>query len=167
MELIKDFGINPILLGAQVVNFLVILLILRRFLYKPITQLLQKRQDTIKEGFRNAEEADRRLEKALLEEKNILRNAHLHAKKILDDATFQSLTQSGEIQENAKRLSEKILKEARLQIERETKETEKKLIAKVSDLALKFLQKSLEHLFSEREQEEVMNKALKKIKVLL
>lgn len=166
MELIKDFGINPILLGAQVVNFLVVLLILRRFLYKPITQLLQKRQDAIKEGFRNAEEARKKLEQVIQDEKNILRNAHSQAKKILEDARFQSLTLSGEIQENAKRLSEKILKEGRLQIERETKETEKKLMAKVSDLALKLLQKSIEHLFSEREQEEVMNKALKKIKVL-
>jgi F-type H+-transporting ATPase subunit b len=165
MELIKNFGINPFLLGAQIVNFLVILFILKRFLYKPIIELLQKRQNTIKEGVKKAEEAEQRLKKIVVDEKTILKNAHTRAKKIIDDATFQSQETSKEIFENAKKQSEKSLMEARIQIEREAKETEKRLMENVSNLAVRFLQKSVEHLFSEREQKEVMENALKKIKV--
>ncbi|MEK7534368.1 MAG: F0F1 ATP synthase subunit B [Patescibacteria group bacterium] len=167
MELIKNFGINPILLGAQVVNFLIVLFILRKLLYKPITQLLQKRKDTIIEGLKTAEEAQKRMEKVLQEEKNILRNAQIQAKKIVEDATLQSIEASKEIQENAKKQSEKILKEVRLQIEKERSETEKRLMENVSSLAIKFLQKSVEQLFSERDQKEVVEKALKKIKILV
>lgn len=165
MELIKNFGIDPVLLGAQVINFLIVLFILKRFLYKPIIEVLQKRQNTIKEGIKKTEEAQVRLEKVIREEKSILKNAKENAKKIVQDATFQSQESSKEIQENAKKQSEKILKEAQLQITREAKETEQRLMENISILATKFLQKSVEQLFSEREQKEVMENALKKIKI--
>lgn len=165
MELIKNFGIDPVLLGAQVINFLIVLFILKRFLYKPIIEVLQKRQNTIKEGIQKTEEAQARLEKVVREEKSILKNAKENAKKIVEDATSQSLETSKEIQENAKKQSEKILKEAQLQITREAKETEQRLMENISILAIKFLQKSVEQLFSEREQKEVMENALKKIKI--
>lgn len=165
MELIKNFGINPFLLGAQVVNFLIVLFILRKFLYKPIIELLQKRQNAIKEGLKKAEEAEQRLKRIVGEEKTILTNAHIKAKKIIEDAILQSQESSKEIQENAKKQSEKILMEAKVEIERKAIETEKRLMESVGSLAIKFLQKSVEELFSEREQKEVMENALKKIKV--
>ena len=165
MELIKNFGINPFLLGAQVVNFLIVLFILRKFLYKPIIELLQKRQNAIKEGLKKAEEAEQRLKRIVEEEKTILTNAHIKAKKIIEDAILQSQESSKEIQENAKKQSEKILMEAKVEIERKAIETEKRLMESVGSLAIKFLQKSVEELFSEREQKEVMENALKKIKV--
>lgn len=165
MELIKNFGIEPVLLVAQVINFLIVLYILKRFLYKPILELLQKRQNSIKEGIEKTKEAQKRLEKIITEEKTILKNAKAYAQKIINNATHQSLEASKAIQENAKKQSENILKEARLQILREAKASEKRLMENVSFLAIKFLQKSAEQLFSVRQQKEVMENALKKIKV--
>lgn len=164
MELIKNFGIDPVLLGAQIINFLIVLFILKRFLYKPLLRLLQKRQDSIKEGIKKTEEAERRLDKVITEEKNILKNAKDHAQKIIDNATRQSLETSKAIQENAKKQSKNILKEAKLQISKEAKESEKRLMENVSFLAIKFLQKSVEQLFTEKQQKEIMENALKKIK---
>ena len=56
MEIIKNFGIDPLLLIAQIVNFLIIFYILKRFALKPILDILKKRENTIKEGLREAEE---------------------------------------------------------------------------------------------------------------
>ncbi len=73
MEIIKNFGLNPILLAAQIVNFLIIFFILKKFLYKPVLNVLNKRQVTIKEGLKQAEEARVKLEKVVIEEKDILK----------------------------------------------------------------------------------------------
>lgn len=165
MELIKDFGIDPVLLAAQGINFLIVLFILKRFLYKPLVSLLRKRQNNIKTGVKNAEDAQKRLEKVIEEEKVILKKAQTNAKKIIDDATKQSLEISQEIQENSKKQAEKILTNAKNQIEKDARETEKRLSLNIGNLAVKFLEKSLTGLFSEQDQKEVMKKALKKIKI--
>lgn len=164
MEIIKNFGVNPILLAAQIINFLIIFFLLKKFLYKPVLELLKKRQAMIKEGINQAEESRIKLEKVVIEEKNILRNAQLQAKKLIEDARQESIELTLQMNENAKKQTEKILKDAKDQIARESLETEKKLAVNVSKLAVSFLQKALSEFFSVKEQKEVLSNALSKIK---
>ena len=44
MDFLNDFGVKPVLLAAQAVNFFILLFILKRFLYKPILGMLEKRK---------------------------------------------------------------------------------------------------------------------------
>jgi len=163
-DLIKNFGVNPYLLSAQIVNFLIILYILKRFAYKPILKLLDKRKQTIEEGQKNAEKATIALQKALDEEKKILRNAQSEAKNILSDANKQADTIITSSHEKGKKQVEKLLADARDQLEKERKETEKRLASQITTLAVDILQKSLKGFFSEKEQKEVMKKAAETLK---
>jgi F-type H+-transporting ATPase subunit b len=43
MELLKNFGFEPVLFLAQVVNFLVIFLVMKKFLYAPLVKMLEER----------------------------------------------------------------------------------------------------------------------------
>lgn len=164
MEIIKNFGIDPVFIVAQIVNFVIILFILRKLLYKPILDLLKKRQSTIKEGLEKTEEARIRLEKVVEEEKKILVRATNHAKKIVDDAKDHSLDLARDIEQKSKIHNEKMIEDAKERIRRDAAETEKKLVSGVSELAVKFLEKSLKKFFSEEEQKTVLQSALKKIK---
>lgn len=164
MEILEKFGVDPILLAAQIVNFLIILFILKKFLYKPILELLNKRKITIKEGLEQAEEARLKLEKVIVEEKQILKNAQLQARKIIEDERQAALDTAEEIQENSKKQTEKMLNDARTQISREFQETEKKLAVNVSKIAVSFLEKSLEKFFSSKDQGRIIKDALVKIK---
>ena len=164
MEIIKNFGIDPILLGAQVVNFLIVLFILRKFLYKPILETLQKRRDKISEGLRITEEVRVRLEKVILEEKTILTKAHAQGKKLIEDAKKESLEMIQKAQFEAKIQAAHLLDEARLQITIEAKETEKRLANNIIRLAIELIKKSALGLFGKREQEIVMKNALNKFK---
>jgi F-type H+-transporting ATPase subunit b len=164
MEIIKNFGLNPILLGAQIVNFLVIFFILKKFLYKPVLDVLKKRQITIKKGLEQAEEARIKLEKVVLEEKNILRQTQLQSRKIIEDAKTESAEIAKRINEEAKKQTEKLLSDAKEQISRDSLETEKRLALNTSKLAVSFLEKALKEFFSSKEQNEVLTNALKKIK---
>src|SRR5665213_3861527 len=60
-ELISQLGIDWRLLLSQAVNFFLVLIVLRKFVYKPLLQMLRERRDRIQEGVTKAEEADRRL----------------------------------------------------------------------------------------------------------
>lgn len=164
MEIIKNFGLNPILLGAQVVNFLIILFILKKFLYKPTLDVLKKRQTAISEGLKQAEEARIKLEKVVVEEKNILRRAQLQSKEIIEDAKQESVKISRQMNEDAKRQTEKLLRDAEEQIARKSADAEKRLAINTSKLAVTFLEKALREFFSAKEQKEVVANALRKIK---
>lgn len=164
MEIVKNFGLNPVLLGAQIVNFLIVFFILKKVLYKPVLEVLKKRQTTIKEGLRAAEEARIKLEKVVVEEKNILRQAQLQSKKIIEDATEESVEIARRINEETKKQTEKLLNDTREQISRESIETEKRLASSTSKLAITILEKALKDFFSPKEQKEVIANALKKIK---
>ena len=163
MDIIKNFGVNPILLGAQIVNFLIVFFILKKFLYKPILELLNKRRLTIQEGIQQAEEARKKLEKVVIEEKNILRLAQLQAKKVIEDAKQESIEVTLKMSEETKKQIEKILKDAREQITRESLVAEKRLAVNTSKLAVSFLEKALSEFFSAKEQKEVVSGALKKL----
>jgi len=164
MDIIKNFGVNPIFLGAQIVNFLIVFFILKKFLYKPILELLNKRRLTIQEGIQQAEEARKKLEKVVIEEKNILRIAQLQAKKVIEDTKQESIELTNQMSEETKKQIEKMLKDAREQISRESLVAEKRLAVQTSKLAVSFLEKALSEFFSAKEQKEVVSSVLRKIK---
>ena len=63
MEIIRNFGIQPVLLLAQIVNFLIILYLLQKFFYKPIVKLLEQRKKRIEESLKNADLIEEKLKK--------------------------------------------------------------------------------------------------------
>ncbi len=164
MEIIKNFGLDPKLFAAQIINFLVVLYLLRRFLYKPLLDLLETRRNAIAKGVEQAEEARILLEKAEEREKQLLKKAQEEAKRLLTEAKNQRVVLLKVTETMAKKQAEIILEEARAQIAFETKETEKKLSAHISELALLFLQKSLTGIFTEKEQALIVKNAVSKIK---
>lgn len=164
MEIVQQLGIQPVLLIAQIVNFLVIFFLLKRFLYKPIFSVLKKREETIKEGLAKAEEGRKIMEKALAEEREILRKAQKEARQIIEEARTQKDAIIKEAQEITKQQGEQLIAHARAQIAIETKEAEKQLASHISSLAVNILEKSLFDLFSEEEQDFVIKKAVQKMK---
>lgn len=164
MEILKTFGFDPILLGAQIINFLIIFYLLKRFLYKPVLGMLKTREDKIKEGIKQAEEARLTLEKTLDEEKKIFAKAHDEAKALVADAKIQALEVSKEVEENTKKQAEKILLDAKAQIEQDSKRMEQELGVKISVLAKEMLEKSLQGVIGEKEQKQIVEKAVKNIK---
>lgn len=164
MDIIDNFGIKPELLFAQIVNFLIILYILKRFLYKPILEVLHKRQQTIKESLKQAEETRILLEKTASQEKTILKKAQEESKKILEETRKQRDIILQESEASAKKQAGRILDDAKKQIVFETKEAQKELSMQISGLALEFLQKSTAQIFSKEDQQKIINNALTKLK---
>jgi len=164
MDILKNFGVDPVMVGAQIVNFLIIFYLLKKFLYKPVLGMLKKRADKIEEGLKQAEESRVSLEKTLDEEKKILVKAQEEARAIIEESRSQAVVVSQQIEEDTRKQADRILKEAKEQIDQESKDTERKLSEKVSVLAEGMLTKSLEGFFGEKEQKQIASKIVKQIK---
>ncbi len=165
MEIIKNFGINPVLLIAQVINFLILLFLLKKFAYKPVFQMLEKRRKEIADGLKSAEEGKLSLEKALEEEKKILKKAQNQAQQILLDAKSQADQMLLDAKEDTKGQVEQMLKDAHSQLDKESVEMEKRLALNSAKLAVEMLEKSVKDIFSEKEQKEAVERVSKKLKI--
>jgi F-type H+-transporting ATPase subunit b len=163
MEIFETFGLDPIIIVAQIVNFLVILYILKRFLYKPLFKTFKTREALIKESIEKAEQARKELEKAKKEERDVMKKAQVTAQQIIAEAKEQSATILKDAQDAAKKQTQQTIEEAKEQITRETKLAEQQLNKHVGKLAVELLEKSLNNVFTEKEQSQIVAKAVKSL----
>ncbi len=81
-QLIHAFGIDIRLITIQMINFVVLLGLLSYFLYKPVLNLLAQREETIKKGIADAEEAAQAKALATQEKQEVLTAAQKEAGEI-------------------------------------------------------------------------------------
>jgi F-type H+-transporting ATPase subunit b len=110
---IADLGINlPVLLG-QLLSFILLLVVLRLFVYKPVLAMLDERRERIREGLTAAErgqaqaveasqEAQRQIEAARQEGQGIVAQAQQVSQRIQEDARQQAIVQQEAMLERAR-----------------------------------------------------------------
>ncbi len=164
MQILGQFGFEPILFFAQIVNFFVIFFILKKFLYKPMLKMLEERKQRIAEGLKNAEEAEKHLQETLIKEEQIVKKAQEEARKMIEEAKAErdDMLQKAEVSTKAR--VDAMLQEARQQIAFETGQAEKRIASHVSRLAVQFLEQTVQDLFGPQEQELIMKNAMKKLR---
>ncbi|MEK7187217.1 MAG: ATP synthase F0 subunit B [Patescibacteria group bacterium] len=111
-QFISQLGIDWRLLLSQAVNFLIVLLVLRLFVYKPVLQVLHDRKTKIEEGIAKANEAERRLTEAEEVKKGKIHEAEIevmgmfkekdaHLKQLEEKRLAETERKAGEMMKNA------------------------------------------------------------------
>ena len=108
MEILNQFGINPLLLAAQVVNFCLLLFILKKLLYKPILKVLEERKHRIEQSLKNAEEIEKKLQQTEEQAEKIIANTLKEAQKIMD----QTKEAAAQMMDDTNKHAEQILLKA-------------------------------------------------------
>lgn len=104
MNFFDQFGIQPVLLIAQAVNFLILLFLLNKFLYKPILKILEQRRQKIAQGLEDSakiaselqkieEMRDQKIDEAMTEAKTLILDAESRHQEIIDSAKSQAEVQ--------------------------------------------------------------------------
>jgi F-type H+-transporting ATPase subunit b len=152
------FGWNPWLFLSQVISFIIVALLLRRFAYKPILAVLEERRRKIEEGQLNAEKIKKELAEAEKRYAEILAKANADAQKMIDEARESSAHLAERKQQEAIAAAEQIMAKAReaaaLERERTMAELKRQLGRLVVDTTAKVTGKVLTHDDQRRLQEE-------------
>src|SRR5213592_39828 len=82
----ETFGWNPWLFLSQVISFVIVALLLRRFAYKPILAVLEDRRRKIEEGQLNAEKIRKELAEAEKRYQEIVDKGNTEAQRMIDEA---------------------------------------------------------------------------------
>ena len=136
MEFFNAFGVNVPALFFQVVNFLLLLYLLNRFLFKRVFALVEERRSKIEKGLEDAEAAARDRELARAEREAAVAEARKEAAEMLASANKIATDTRNEILAEARADAEKVTERAREEIIAEKDRAMADLRAQVADLAL-------------------------------
>lgn len=129
-------GINPYLLGAQILNFLILFYILQRWAFPALMKTLDERAATIREGVENAERSKAELANAEQQRASIVLQAQQRAQQIVSDATTAGERQRAQIEEEAKVRADEIAAQGRQRILQESAQARNALRQEIADIAI-------------------------------
>ena len=116
MQFFDAFGVNLGALVLQIINFLLLLYLLNRFLFKRVFALLDERRTKISKGLEDAETAARDRELARAEREAAVAEARKEAASMLASANKIAADTRDEILAEAKADAEKVTARAREEI---------------------------------------------------
>lgn len=164
MEIIDQLGVKPVLLVAQIVNFLILVYLLNRFLYKPLLKVLLIRKEKIAESLKNAEEIEKKLEKIAKEREQSLQETALEVRSMLDDANKTAAKIVTEAHEKADDSAKKLIQRAEETIGLERGKLQQEIRNELAVLVIAGLQKVTGKVLSAKDQKELIQKSLKDLK---
>ncbi len=90
-------------LVAQIVNFLLLVWLLKRFLYGPITRAMEDREQRIAERMREAQEREREAEEEGLRHRQALRELEARRDELIDQASQEAEGERERLTDDARR----------------------------------------------------------------
>jgi F-type H+-transporting ATPase subunit b len=128
--------IVPGLMIWTLITFVILLVVLKKFAFGPIQNLIDQRREAIAESIGAAEETRREAERLLAEYRESIANAKHEAEEIIDRAHKVGETTKADIVNEARDQAHKEVEDARGQIQRETRKAIQELKDEVADLAI-------------------------------
>jgi F-type H+-transporting ATPase subunit b len=135
-EFFSAFDINLVGLVFQVINFLLLLYLLNRFLFKPLLARMDERTSKIEKGLEDAETAARDRELARAEREAAVSEARKEAAEMIARSNKIAEDTRNEILTDARSEAEKVTQRAREEINAEKEKAMSELRSQVADLAL-------------------------------
>ena len=155
-----ELGLNIPVLIAQLVNFFLLLVVLRLFLYKPILEMLDRRSQRIREGLQAAEQSKEQAAQTEQEVAAQLAEARSQGQALLSQAQESASRVQEEARAQARREAEILLERARSEIQLERDQAIAELRAQFADLTMaaaeKVINQSLDRQAHRRLIEDVL-----------
>lgn len=117
-ELFNNLGIDFKLLLVQAVNFLLVLWLLNRFVFKKILKFLEERKQGIERGVELTQKAEREMERIGEARKLAMGKTRELAEGLVSEAKAKGIAEEKEIMVKARAGAEEILQKAREESER-------------------------------------------------
>jgi F-type H+-transporting ATPase subunit b len=149
---------------VQIVNFLVLLFILQRLLYKPFLAKMEERTSAIKTALEQAQAARGEAARQLEENEARLRAAYAEAAAIREQALREAAEESRKHVEAAQAQARKLVDDTKAQLDAEIRRARDELRREVSDLAIAAAEKLVRRTLREEDHRRIVAEAIAAMK---
>lgn len=135
-ELFHELGIVPSIIAAQITGFILLWIVLARFLFKPVLALLDARRQEIESTYQNAEDERAKAEEFRADYEKRLAGIEAEARARMQEAVKEAQNAKNEILADAKSRSDDILRRGQEDLAREREKTLTQLREEVVNISL-------------------------------
>lgn len=150
-KLINDFSFG--LFVWQVILFLALLFLLRKFAWKPILDAVNDREDGIKEALAAAEDAKKEMQNVTADSEKLLKEARAEREAMLKEAREIKDKIVTDSKEQAKIEGDKMIKQAQATIESEKKAAIADIKNQVANLSVEIAEKVIKEQLSNKDKQ--------------
>jgi F-type H+-transporting ATPase subunit b len=154
---------DPGLFIWTIATFLVLLLLLAKFAWKPLLQALESRQATIRQSLEDAQKAKEELERLQTQSAQIVRQARVEAEAIIAKTHADAERLGEELRLKARQEAEGIIRNAERQIQNETRRAVQEIRNEAVDLSVTIASKLLKRHVSKEDNARLIDETLKQI----
>lgn len=163
MEILASLGLEGKVFLAQLVNFLIVVFILKKILYKPLQKMLAERKNKIEQGLMDAENAKTALANAGEERRKILASAKSDADALTASVRVLLEETKAKMTQDVKNRSEQIVEDAKQRAAMEFENMNRQLGKMSVDISEKVIGHVFSGLFTDEEKNKILARALDKI----
>jgi F-type H+-transporting ATPase subunit b len=155
--------VNPGLIFWTVITFVILLLILKKFAWKPILNALSERENLIKDSLDKAEKARVEFERLTEENKIRIAKAEEEAQKVIAQGREYAEKIKAQVVEQSKVEAKKMIEDAVAAIERKQQESFSNLKEQVADIAINAAEKIIRENLDKEKQLKIVDKYIQDI----
>jgi F-type H+-transporting ATPase subunit b len=141
----------------QLVMFLILLALLKKFAWGPLMGVMKEREDFVANQIEAAEKSRLEAQKNLEEQKNILKEARQEAQNLLATAKAQGDAQREEILVIGRAEADRIKESAKLEIQQQKEQAVAAIREQVASLSVLIASKVIEKEISAADQDKLIN----------
>lgn len=142
---------------AQIINFLILVVLLRVVAYKPVARLLQQRSDKIRNDLEKAEADRKAAEQTLADYKVQLADAHKRAQDIVDKANLTARQEHDAAVAETRKEIERMKQTAQAEIENERNRAFEEMKSQIVTLSLAAASKVVSKNIDTKENDKLVN----------
>ena len=148
---------------ATLINFLILFLVLKHFLFDKVKSIIEEREEYINSQIDEAEESTETARMMLIENERILSSAKKEGKKITASEKKKAEEIYEEIVAEAREEASVILERAKIEIDREREKVEASLKNEAIELAIGISKKIIEENIDEKKNRELINNFISQV----
>lgn len=156
-----DINISTLIL--TLINFAILVAILKHFFWSKLQEVIEGRQNSIDEKLMKADEDSEKARIYLLQNERILKQAREEGKKITEQQKKKGDKIYEEIVANAKVEAEALIERANVEIEREKEKAEYEVKKQAVDIAVELSVKALEESIDEEVHRKLISDFIAKV----
>ena len=163
MQNLDIISVNLWSILISLANLVLLFLIIKKFLYKPVKNMLEARKDAIDSQYRRAEETE---QSALLQKEQYdakLQGAKEEADQILQNAVQNARDREKDILTEAKTEADRILRRAEENAAMELKKAESSIKNEIVEVSAKLSEKILQREISAKDHEKLIDSFINEI----
>lgn len=150
-KLLNEFSIG--LFFWQTLLFVLLLLLLRKYAWKPILNAVNDREEGIKNALAAAENAKKEMQNVTADSEKLLKEARAEREAMLKEAREIKEKLIADSKEQAKIEGDKMIKQAQLAIEGEKKAAVAEIKSQVANLSLEIAEKVIREQLSNKDKQ--------------